>query len=110
MPKTAAEYKGWLDSNPDKVGTPDYVKVSDAYAKSQDDPFSDVSGPAGVGMSPTMTDEASRTDPNTVGNIAVASASVRRPRFLISRSLVSMPVRARASSRRPSYPISARRH
>jgi hypothetical protein len=65
-----AEYKAWLDKNADKAGTPDYVKVAEAYAKSQDTPFSDFSGPAGVGMAPGMRDEASATDPNTPLNIA----------------------------------------
>ena len=64
------KYKSWLDSNSDKAGTPDYVKVAEAYAQAQDTPYSDVSGPTGAGMSPTMRDEQSATDPNTFGNVA----------------------------------------
>ena len=64
------KYKAWLDSNSDKAGTPDYVKVSEAYAQAQDTPYSDVSGPTGAGMTPAMRDEQSATDPNSFGNIA----------------------------------------
>ena len=60
-----AKYKAWLDNNADKAGTPNYVKVSEAYAQMQDTPFSDVSGPAGAGISPELMNTA-----NDVRNVA----------------------------------------